>query len=44
MVNEKEIRTYSVENCVAFRKTNEAFGGYPIWLLDSRLKLGEPKF
>ena len=27
MVNEKEIRTYSVEDCVAFRKTNEAFGG-----------------
>lgn len=27
MVNEKDIRSYDVRNCIAFRKTKEAFGG-----------------
>ena len=27
MVNEKQMRSYDAENCIAFRKTNEIFGG-----------------
>ena len=27
MVNEKQMRSYNAENCIAFRKTNEMFGG-----------------
>ena len=27
MVNEKQMRSYNAENCIAFRKTNELFGG-----------------
>ena len=27
MVNEKQMRSYDAENCIAFRKTNEMFGG-----------------
>jgi len=48
MVNETEIRTYIAENCVAFRKTNEAFGGlsnmapgFPIEILGIKVLTAE---
>jgi len=48
MVGTEEVRTYLAKDCIAFRKTNEAFGGlsnmapgYPIEILGTKILTAE---